>query len=290
MRHSAEGGATHRQIRSCAAVALTWAMVACSAPQSQPRYVDRMHFVDDDALEPVNADPGDVRLPAGTIIGPKRPKSSPRDLNSAGPPRCANSKDGLSRSVGRATRGSLENGCLLAQRGAGWIRRNAAGWGTDRTVGILQWALAEVGRLHSGTVPVIVGALSREHGGKLRPHRSHQSGRDIDVGYYASNNVALPRFRPMSSGNIDVDKTWTLIGALLHTGWVHYVFIDYNLQALMVRYLEEQGADAQTLARVFQYPAGRRAKRGIIRHARGHADHFHVRFLCISDDGDDCVD
>jgi len=263
--------------------------MACSSPQPRPNYVDRMHFVDDDAVEPV-APRRVTRLPPGTRIRRRRRPTALRGPRALGPPRCANHKQGTSESPGRANDGRLENGCLLPAKGPGWVRRNKAGWGTDRSVAVLQWALGEVVRLHRGTVPVVVGALSRENGGRLRPHRSHRSGRDIDIGYFAANNAALPHFRPMTSGNIDIEKTWTLIGAMLHTGLVHYVFVDYNLQALMVRYLEDEGTDARTLARVFQYPAGRAARQGIIRHARGHADHLHIRFRCIPEDGDECLD
>ena len=270
--------------------ALALIAAACGAQQPQPDYVDQMHFVDDDAVEPAIYGAANTRLPAGTIIS--RP-SRARQADAAppiGPPTCASPKVGPSRSLGKATAGELENGCQLPSQGVGWVGSKAAAWGTDGTVAILQWALAEVVRLHRGTVPVTVGALSRQRGGRLRPHRSHQSGRDIDVGYYASNNQALSRFTAMHGGNIDVEKTWTLIGAMLHTGRVHYVFIDYDLQAILVRYLEEQGTDPQTLAVVFQYPAGRTAKRGIIRHARGHADHFHIRFRCTEADGEACMD
>ncbi len=268
---------------------LLLATAACSGPQERPNYVDRMHFVDDDAVEPVTPQSDYVVLPGNLLRRGRRPNQARRGPLAVGPPRCANRKQGPSQSPGRATDGRLTNGCLLPAKGPGWVRRNKAGWGTDRTVAVLQWALGEVVRLHRGTVPVVVGALSRENGGKLRPHRSHRSGRDIDVGYYASNNKMLPHFRPMSAANIDVEKTWTFIGALLHTGLVHYVFVDYNLQAQMVQYLEDEGTDAKTLAMVFQYPAGRTARRGIIRHARGHADHLHVRFRCIPEDGDECV-
>lgn len=271
-------------------VVLALGAVACSAPQPQPDYVDQMHFVDDEAMEPAVSGPNETRLPPGTVIS--RPGRAPAtdEPPPVGGPRCAGDKSGPSRSPGKATAGQLTDGCELPRRGPGWVRRNAAAWGTDGTVAILQWALAEVVRLHPGTVPVVIGALSRQQGGRLRPHRSHQSGRDVDIGYYSSNNEPLAHFSAMHGGNIDVEKTWTLMGAMLYTGKVHYIFVDYDLQALLVRYLEDQGTEPQTLARVFQYPAGRTAKRGIIRHARGHADHFHIRFRCTEDDGEDCVD
>ena len=34
----------------------------------------------------------------------------------------------------------------------------------------------------------------------------------------------------------------------------------------------------EELTRLFAYPRGRKARVGIIRHLRGHADHMHVRF------------
>ena len=87
-------------------------------------------------------------------------------------------------------------------------------------VGLVQWATAAVARLYRGSVPVVVGALSAERGGRLRGHRSHQSGRDIDIGFFASDNRALPHFRRMHARNLDVVKSWSLIGALLSSGQV----------------------------------------------------------------------
>jgi murein endopeptidase len=207
-----------------------------------------------------------------------------------GTARCKNRRATIAASIGRATEGQLVDGCLLPERGPGWLRRNKSGLGTDETVALLQWALGEVLRIYPGTTRVVVGALSKPGGGPLPRHRSHQSGRDIDIGYYASDNRALPHFRDMSSDNIDVEKTWALIGALLHTGRVHMMFMDYNLQALLYQHLHDEGTAERTLRRIFQYPAGRSVRAGIIRHARGHRDHFHVRFRCPLTDRDHCVD
>lgn len=271
-------------------------VVGCGAPERRARYVDQMQFarddeVEDDAVEAVQGAPRDVDIPRGRRAEADRTAAGqawgPPALRA---PRCASPKSTASRSVGRATSGELESGCDLPARGVGYVRKNKAKWGTDRTVAILQWAFAETARLHPGTAPAVVGALSRRDGGRLKPHRSHQSGRDVDIGYFASDNQPLPHFQSMHRGNIDLDKTWTLLAALLRTGQVQYVFIDYELQALLTRYLEDQGASPAILAQLFQFPDGRGARHGVLRHASGHDDHFHVRFRCHPDDGDSCED
>ena len=57
-----------------------------------------------------------------------------------------------------------------------------------------------------------------------------------------------------------------------------YLFVDYELQHLLYEEARAMGATEVQLERWFQYPYGRRAARGIIRHWKGHDDHFHVRF------------
>jgi hypothetical protein len=65
---------------------------------------------------------------------------------------------------------------------------------------------------------------------------------------------------------------------MLETDAVRYVFVDYGLQRLLYEYAVEAGENPGWLATVFQYPSGSRAARGVIRHWRGHGNHFHVRF------------
>ena len=243
-----------------------------------------MHFVEDDATEHVPA----ARQPqsARRAPPPSPDQTQPRPRWHA---RCADGKDSPSASIGRATDGRLRDGCELPKRGPGYARRNRDGWGTDESVALIQWAASEVLRLYPRSARVVIGALSRSAGGRLGQHKSHQSGRDADIGYFASNNRPLKRFTPMGARNLDVQKSWALIGALLSTGRVQYIFMDYNLQALFYRHLEDMGTDSATLARIFQFPAGRAVRRGVIRHAAGHRDHFHVRFHCPASDGEECI-
>ncbi len=285
---------TTRSLRDVGArlgCALLVLATACGGaePARRPAYVSRMVFappeVDDNAVELPGARRGSPRRARPPSA--RRAQPPPSDPEIPAPP-CANAPKPPSQSHGRATGGRLEDGCLLPRRGRGYVRRNRAGYGTDDMVAFVAWAAGEVARIYPKTAPVVVGALARPGGGKLRGHRSHQNGRDVDIGYFASNNRALPHFRRMHHGNIDVAKSWSLIGALLATGRVQYVFMDYELQVLFYRYLEDEGLDATTLGQIFQYPAGRRARRGVVRHAKGHADHFHVRFTCGRSDPHGC--
>ncbi len=272
-------------LRVLLALGVATALSGCGGTEVKKRdsgYIDQMHFVDDSAVEPVRPRP--KRQPSTTA------KFSNATHGVSLKARCANDKQSAAVSEGRASNGRLLDGCELPARGTGYERKNRNGWGTDQTVALVQWASSQVVSLYPKTVRVVVGAISRQHGGRLGKHKSHQSGRDVDIGYFASNNRALPHFRRMGPGNLDVQKSWALIGALLSTGRVQYIFMDYNLQALFHQFLRDRGTQPHVLARIFQFPAGRAVRRGIIRHARGHADHFHVRFRCPVPGEDGCVE
>ncbi|MCX5745771.1 MAG: murein endopeptidase, partial [Proteobacteria bacterium] len=57
-----------------------------------------------------------------------------------------------------------------------------------------------------------------------------------------------------------------------------YIFVQLRLQQPLYEYAKKTGTSKAVLDHLFQFPRGRRNKRGIIRHERGHDDHFHVRF------------
>ena len=62
------------------------------------------------------------------------------------------------------------------------------------------------------------------------------------------------------------------------------IFLDFELQGLLYRHARRNGVSKRELDRIFQYPHGRWARTGVVRHLRGHDDHLHVRFRCP--DGD----
>lgn len=151
-------------------------------------------------------------------------------------------------------------------------------WGTPRTVGVLREAIRTYARSQNGP-KVRVGDISRPGGGPFPPHLSHRQGRDVDIGYILSGARKNDKyFHAATAVNLDRDRTWGLVEALLATEEVAYIFMDYELQKLLYVHAEVQGVSSDRLGRLFQYPNGRRASRGKVRHWKGHRGHFHVRF------------
>ena len=193
--------------------------------------------------------------------------------------------DSHSQSVGRPNDGYLRGGRLLPAEGPGYVRKNdKAPYGTDETVAIIVWAFSEMVRLYPGTVPVVVGNLSLEKGGRLRPHKSHRAGRDADLGYYFNDNQYTRHFVDATPETMDSEKTWTLVELLLSTHQVEYLFIDRSLQRQLYDEALRRGWSEEDLSELFEAPLGARAKRGVIRHSRGHRHHLHVRFKCDRSD------
>lgn len=190
-----------------------------------------------------------------------------------------------SKSIGSASKGRLKHGRFMPKKGAGFRRKNEkAPWGTDETVALLTWAAAEMTRRYPGTVPVVVGDLSDEDGGRLRPHLSHQSGRDADVGYYFKGNERVTHFKTATRADMDAEKTWTLLELLLSTGQVQYLFIDRKLHKPLFRQALAMGWSDAEARQLFESPIGKAKRSGVIRHISGHKHHFHVRFRCPDDD------
>lgn len=175
--------------------------------------------------------------------------------------------------------GVLAQGVKLPP-GPGYVVKNEDhAWGTPRTVRLLQESIRAYTRGGRGGPKVHVGDISLHGGGVFPPHLSHRHGRDVDVGYVLRGTDAeVTRFITAGRDNLDVARSWALVEAVLATGQVHYVFMDYGLQRLFYEHAVAAGASPQRLNDVFQYPRGEGASAGIIRHWRGHRNHFHVRF------------
>ncbi len=192
---------------------------------------------------------------------------------------------GRSESLGRPNAGKLENGREFPPRGPGFVRKNdKAAFGTDEAVAMVAWACAQIVRLYPDTMPMVVGDFSKEGGGRLRPHKSHQSGRDVDLGFFLLGNARLAYFKDATPTNLDWEKTWSFVELLIATGQVEYIFIDRSLHKLLYSEAVRRGWDEEELARLFEAPLGGEAGRGLIRHVRGHKTHMHVRFVCAAGD------
>jgi penicillin-insensitive murein endopeptidase len=178
-------------------------------------------------------------------------------------------------SVGLANAGSLVNGVLATETRYYKPVARANGWATQETLDYLQRALAKVHEAFPETPPLPLGDISAERGGPLRPHRSHQSGRDVDIAYFY---LSGPRWYARGNAkNLDLPRNWAFVRALIAETDVEFILIDRSIQILLERHAREQGEDPEWLRSVFRGIPGR--YRPIIRHARGHATHFHIRFF-----------
>ncbi len=171
-------------------------------------------------------------------------------------------------SVGRPSRGRLIEGARLP-KGPYTIRFDWQAFGSALTV----WNVARVLRAFRSETgfdgELFVGAMSRRSGRRLPPHRSHQSGRDVDVRLPAMPHADGYK---LQSHEVDWHATWALVDAFVRTGHVQVIFLERKLRRRLQRAGLALGADDDRLARVM----------GKVRHSPGHTAHIHVRFECAA--------
>lgn len=175
-----------------------------------------------------------------------------------------------SLSVGFAHQGRLINGVQFP-RGEGYVVvRPAAAWATQETVEAVQAAIRRVREQFPEAHPLRVNQISGPEGGWLRPHRSHQSGRDVDLAFYYPTPEPI-RVRARENV-IDVEKTYALVEALITETDVQLILVDRRVIRVLVDHGRALGRDPAWLASIFS------GQNALVRHARGHRDHLHVRF------------
>jgi penicillin-insensitive murein endopeptidase len=164
-----------------------------------------------------------------------------------------------------------------------------ARWGLEPLVTMIDRAARQVRRQFPDAI-TSVGHLSREGGGEIDRHRSHESGRDADIGFFvrgANGRQLLSRQFVAFRGDgtaaswpgayFDDAKNWLLVSALVSDPEAHvtHLFVAGPLRARLLAYAERTGAPANVrmrAAEVLQQPHG----------ALPHDDHFHVRIGCPS--------
>jgi murein endopeptidase len=178
-----------------------------------------------------------------------------------------------SMSVGRPNRGALFNGVLMPESPIWHVVDPKRAYGTAETIGSLMTAIARVDSELPGGQVLYVGHLSSARGGYLRPHRSHQSGRDVDLGYYYVNGAKW--YARASAKNLDLPRTWALVKALADDPNLENVFMDRSVQRLLYDHALGAGEPTDRLDALFQ----RKPKEEkVVRHEWGHLTHMHVRF------------
>ncbi len=185
------------------------------------------------------------------------------------------------QSIGSPNRGKLRNGMPLPE-GEAWrlrpFRRRA--FGTYTTVDSLVAAFEAYGGQFPDGPKIRVGELAKRTGGRVSPHVSHRSGRDVDIGYiFRGDDNGEDRWRYMHEQNFDAEKNWFLVHELLKSGQVQTIYMSKRLQKILHREAAKVLSEDE-LAQTFEYPRTAQSPHATIQHWRGHHDHMHVRFKC----------
>lgn len=178
-------------------------------------------------------------------------------------------------SVGTPDSGLLIGAVALPDGPLWKVRDPLEAFGTAETIDFITAAVGAVEARHPGSPRLLIGDISGTDGGRLNRHRSHQAGRDADIGFYYSTGEAA-EFRAPRRNELDLTRTWSLVRAFLTETDVERIFLDRSLQGPLYAHALASGEDRAWLDDVF----GRRGagKDAIIQHVRGHRNHLHVRF------------
>lgn len=175
-------------------------------------------------------------------------------------------------SVGFADAGRMINARSFPP-GPQWaISAKEVTWTLDEVVDQLTAAIHEVNERNPDTPPLRISHISREDGGYFRPHQSHQTGRDVDLAFYYRTEVP-PGWRGRREKLLDLPRCWALIRALTVHADVQTILVDRRIQKLLRAEALRENEDPAWVASLFDGP------NRLLRHARRHRDHFHVRFV-----------
>ena len=199
---------------------------------------------------------------------------------------------GQTISVGTTDHGYLHDPVRLADRGNGYHRvRPGEGtrFGTPTLVGAIERAARQVAEAFPGGHPLRVGDLSMPRGGAHSRHRTHRTGRDADLLYFARDAGGLAghgggwlRFDRLGLATLrdrvfrfDEARNWHLVRTLLmdDQARVKWLFCSNELKARLLRYAARYERSPQAVVRatwVLHQPT----------HGETHDDHFHLRVGC----------
>jgi len=213
---------------------------------------------------------------------------------------------GESLSLGTHSHGALLGAVALPSEGEGFEvhpdwRVRGRNFAIGELVSGLMHSLARVQQAYPGSV-AYVGDLSLRGGGGSSMHRSHESGRDVDVFCYSADRQGNPLARlpamirfapdgsaagwsssqsgrrlrePLPEAQFDRRRNWALVAALLSEPGmeVQWIFLHKPLADLLLQEAEQEKADPALVARareILHQPTD----------SRPHDDHMHVRVFC----------
>jgi murein endopeptidase len=201
--------------------------------------------------------PAPVPAPPGATTAPAPPATTTTQLPAA--------PAGPSRAIGHPWHGRLVNGVELPEVGPDWLTwdpvlkqvpdRPERRWGTAKLIATLRRVLAGFRAAHPEAPPLLIGDLSRPHGGVFDQrygglgHASHQNGLDADVYYPRADRRLLVAYKP---DLIDFALAQDLLDRFVAEG-VEFVFVGTR--------------------------TGLRGPKKVVQVIAHHNDHMHVRIF-----------
>jgi murein endopeptidase len=215
-------------------------------------------------VPPPPAPPSTAPPPVTDPAVPPTP-SAPPAVPAPGQSAITAAPTGPSRPVGLPWRGRLVNGVQLPEVSADWLTwdpvfkqipdRPERRWGTAKLLRTLRGVLAGYHRDHPEALQVLIGDLSRPHGGIFDQrfgglgHGSHQNGLDADVYYPRQDGQLRAAYRPEL---IDRALAQDLLDRFVAAG-AQFVFVGTR--------------------------TGLRGPRRVVQVIAHHNDHMHVRIF-----------
>lgn len=195
----------------------------------------------------------------------------------------------MSLSVGHPNRGWQVRAKKLRETGYLKVKGSSKSneYGHPALVLMLRRSAKDIARAVPGSV-MVVGDLSSKHGGPLSGHRSHQSGRDADVGFFVRDrhgkSVTLKRFVAFDANGkakdgsglvFDDYRNWLLVQSWVkdQRAGLSHIFVSRPLRARLLDYARRHPSFRRYVAEVaplLKQPEG----------VSPHDDHFHVRISC----------
>jgi murein endopeptidase len=212
------------------------------------------------AQAPPPPPPPDTETPPPVPVPPPPEATTPAPATTLSP-----QPAGPSIAVGRPWHGRLVNGVQLPEVGGDWLtwdpvlkqipNRPERRWGTAKLIATLERVLADWHLAHPEMPQILVGDLSRPHGGIFDKrfgglgHASHQNGLDADVYYPRADHRLLAAYKP---DLIDRALSQDLLDRFVAAG-VQFVFVGTR--------------------------TGLRGPRKVVQVIAHHNDHMHVRIF-----------
>jgi penicillin-insensitive murein DD-endopeptidase len=203
----------------------------------------------------------------------------------------------LEGSIGLPHHGVVTDAQRIGDRGDGFVRFRGDDirWGLPRLVSLIETSARAVSSSIAGP-PLIVGDLGARRGGMIDRHRSHRSGRDVDLVFFAmtpdGRRIRSPGFVKYGADGLaenesgkprflrfDTERNWLLVKALISNEKtpIQWMFVSHTLEVMLLNYGIATGEPTDLIyyaATVMQQPSD----------SAKHDDHFHLRVACLPEE------